>query len=126
MPNTTANSPCRTRSKDIAQAVGAPANMTPAKMAQAIRMATGGRLLTTAKIPTQALPEVQDDLTAQKTDARRVIKRLVGQLSRSTDTRHSYIHAEMNRMLGDTVTTATLESLNKRIDMLEKKVRSYR
>ncbi|MEU0991247.1 DEAD/DEAH box helicase family protein [Streptomyces sp. NPDC005953] len=116
------------RAKSIAEAVGAPPAMTPAQMASAIRMATGGKLLTTttATIPTQPLAPQEQDLTAQKIDVRRVIKRLVGQLSRMTDTPHGHIHGELNRLRRDTVATATLESLNQRVEALEKKLRSLR
>ncbi|WP_159001004.1 DEAD/DEAH box helicase family protein [Streptomyces sp. SBT349] len=114
------------RAKNIAQAVGAPPSMTDAQMARAIRMATGGKLLTTATIPTPVTPEAEQSLTERKSDARRVIKRMVGRLSRMTQQPHPYIHAEMNRLCGeDSIDQATLESLNRRIEMLEKKIRSY-
>lgn len=116
------------RAKNVSEAVGAPPSLTPAQMASAIRMVTGGRLLTTATatIPAQAPGEAEQDLTSQKTDVRRVIKRLVGQLSRLTDTPYAHVHAELNRMFGDTVATATLDTLNRRVDSLEQKVRSLR
>lgn len=115
------------RAKNVAEAVGAPPTMTAAQMASAIRMVTGGRLLTTATIPAPApAPEAEQDLTAQKTDVRRVIKRLVAQLSRMTDTPYSHIHAQLNRTFDDTVATATLESLNRRMETLEEKLRSLR
>ena len=114
------------RAKGIAKAVGAPPSMTDAQMASAIRMATGGKLLTTAKIPAPASPEAEKSLTDRKSDARRVIKRMVGRLALMTGQKYPHIHAELNRLCGeDSINHATLETLNRRIDMLEKKIRSY-
>ncbi|MFE4218136.1 DEAD/DEAH box helicase [Streptomyces sp. NPDC056844] len=114
------------RAKNVAEAVGAPPAMTPAQMASAIRMVTGGKLLTTATIPAPTQADVEPDLTSQKTDVRRVIKRLVAQLSRMTDTPYSHIHSQLNRLANDTVATATLDSLNRRVESLEQKLKSLR
>ncbi|WP_329449336.1 hypothetical protein OG906_42925 (plasmid) [Streptomyces sp. NBC_01426] len=116
------------RAKNVAAAVGAPPTMTPAQMASAIRMVTGGKLLTTAtaRIPVQPSAEPEQDLTSQKTDVRRVIKRLVAQLNRITETPHALIHHQLNQQLGGTIATATLESLNRRMDVLERLLRSAR
>ncbi|WP_206308902.1 DEAD/DEAH box helicase family protein [Streptomyces sp. A1136] len=116
------------RAKNVAEAVGAPPTMTPAQMASAIRMVTGGKLLTTATatIPAQPSAEPEQDLTSQKTDVRRVIRRLVAQLNRITETPHALIHHQLNQQLGGTIATATLESLNKRVDVLERQLRNAR
>ncbi|MBL3670652.1 DEAD/DEAH box helicase family protein [Streptomyces sp. M2CJ-2] len=112
------------RAKNYAQDAGMPASVTPAQVATIIRRATGGKLLTTAKIPASTVPADEAPLTEQKTDTRRVIKRLVGQLSRATGTPYAHIHGDLNRVCQDTAATATLESLNRRVELLEKKLRS--
>ncbi|MGE7391721.1 hypothetical protein ACQKM2_40235 [Streptomyces sp. NPDC004126] len=116
------------RAKNVAEAVGAPPTMTPAQMASAIRIVTGSKLLTTATatIPAQPTAEPEKDLTTQKTGVRRVIKRLVAQLNRITETPHALIHHQLNQQFGGTIATATVDSLNKRVDVLERQLRSSR
>ncbi|MGW6865121.1 DEAD/DEAH box helicase family protein [Streptomyces sp. NPDC054901] len=116
------------RAKNVAEAVGAPPTMTPAQMASAIRMVTGGKLMatTTATIPAQPSAEPEKDLTAQKTDVRRVIKRMVAQLNRITDVPHAHINNQLNQDHGGPIATATLASLNKRVDDLERRLRIAR
>jgi hypothetical protein len=43
----------------------------------------------------------------------------VAQYSRATDVPHSHVHQQLNNALGDTVPKATIETLNKRLAVLD-------
>ncbi|MEV8060755.1 DEAD/DEAH box helicase family protein [Streptomyces antimycoticus] len=93
-----------------------PRGVTAETLALAFRLNGGS-----ASVPTQQKPSAAAaPLADQKRDVRRLLKRKVGQLSYATSRPHEHIHAEMNRHLGDTTSHATMDSLLKRIEMLDK------
>ncbi|MFB7619819.1 DEAD/DEAH box helicase family protein [Kitasatospora sp. NPDC056181] len=93
-----------------------PRNVTAETIALAFRLNGGA-----TQIPEQHKPvTAQAPLADQKRDVRRLLKRKVGKYSFATGKPHEHIHAEMNRSLGDTTTNATMQSLLKRIEMLDR------
>jgi len=60
------------------------------------------------------------NLSDQKASMKRLIKRKVGLLSRLSDKEHSHIHAELNRMHGETTPTATADGLEARLATLDR------
>lgn len=90
-----------------------PHSTTPEVVALVLRLAG-------TPVPEQRQPNAsQAPLADQKRDVRRLLKRRVGQLSIATGKPHEHIHAELNRALRDTTSTATMPNLLKRIQILD-------
>lgn len=92
-----------------------PRSMTPEAVALVLRL--GGQA---APVPHQrnATP-AHATLSDRKKDVRLLIRRKVSKLSIARGVPHSHIHSEMNQHLGNKVTDAPLDSLYKRVDMLD-------
>lgn len=92
-----------------------PRSMTPEAVALVLRL--GGQA---APVPHQrnATP-THATLSDRKKDVRLLIRRKVSKLSIARGVPHSHIHSEMNQHLGNKVTDAPLDSLYKRVDMLD-------
>lgn len=101
------------RAENIARAT-MPANVTAAQLARALRLAGMGRVLGTVTVPAPEKP-----LADTKHQLRRLIKTRVGRLSYKSGAEHKQIHAELNKRCGDKSETATLETLNKRLELLD-------
>lgn len=105
------------RAEVAAQQAGLPASVTPAQVARLLRMAGAGRVVGTATV--QA-PAAQRPLADEKVALRRLLKKKVSRLSYATETPHSHIYARLNQMFGDTVPTATVDTLTRRLDLLDR------
>ncbi len=93
----------------------APRGMTPEYVALILRTAGNS-----SAVPSQRPAETgQAPLADQKHDARSLLRRKVGRYSIVANKPHEYIHAELNRQFGDIAKTATLETLLKRIKLLD-------
>ena len=104
------------RAEALMRTAGTPGNWSPAQVARLLRVAGAGRVVGTATVTP---PEVKP-LADQKKATRRLLSRKVAQLARIRDIPHSHIHAALNRALGDTVKTATADTLNQRLDVLDR------
>ena len=56
---------------------------------------------------------------------RRQLSALVGRYAYATEQPHSHIHAQLNRMYGGKVATATVDELRKRITSVEEWIEAY-
>lgn len=106
------------RAENAARQAGMPSAVTPEMMAHALRLAGAGRVVGTATVAAPA-PEQARPLAEEKASLRKLITRKVGQLQRRTEVEFSHIHSQMNRRCGDTAKTATTETLNKRLELLD-------
>ena len=95
---------------------GFPPSVTPAQVARLLRAAGLGRVVGTAVVNT---PPPVKTVADHKRELRKLLQRKVGRLHAVTDTPYSHIHAELNRMCGDKVDTATVESLQTRLSLLD-------
>ncbi|WP_329052431.1 DEAD/DEAH box helicase family protein [Streptomyces violaceus] len=94
----------------------APRGMTTEYVALILR--TAGATTSFPAQKTASQPETP--LADRKHEVRKLLKRKVGRYSIAVNKPHEYIHAEMNRHLGDTVKTATFDSLLKRVSLLDR------
>lgn len=105
------------RAQVILQLSPMPPTTTAAQMAAALRAAGMGRIVGSAVIkPEPPARPLADDKAA----LRRVINRKVGHLHHATDQPYGHIHAELNRICGDAVKIATVDTLNKRLEILDR------
>src|SRR5690606_21767972 len=90
---------------------GFPPSVTPAQVARLLRTAGLGRVVGTAVVnPPPPVKTVAD----HKRELRKLLQRKVGRLHAVTNTPYSHIHAELNRICGDKVDTATVERSEER------------
>ena len=101
------------RADELIRICGLPSATTAAQMARALRLAGTGRVIGTATI--QA-PERRADT---KHTMRRLIRTKVGKLAYQTNEPHKNIHAELNQLCGDRADTATMQTLDKRLTILD-------
>lgn len=106
------------RAENAARQAGMPSTVTPEMMAHALRLAGAGRVVGTATVAAPP-PEQTRTLVEEKASLRKLITRKVGQLQRRTEVEFSHIHSQLNRRCGDTAKTATTETLNKRLELLD-------
>jgi superfamily II DNA or RNA helicase len=106
------------RAENAARQAGMPSAVTPEMMAHALRLAGAGRVVGTATVAAPA-PEQARPLAEEKASLRKLITRKVGQLQRRTEVEFSHIHSQLNRRCGDTAKTATTETLNRRLELLD-------
>ena len=107
------------RAANFRQAAGMPASVTDSQVARLLRLSGGPAASATVTLRadnTITPPNLSD----QKATLKRLIKRKVGQLNRMTDRPHSHIHGELNQIHGDTATTATADTLEARLNTLDK------
>lgn len=65
------------------------------------------------------LPAKTDTKDALRVAKKQQVNQLVNKVARDTDTPYGHIHAELNRMFGDRLGNASLETLDKRIQELQ-------
>lgn len=106
------------RGESVARQSGMPPSVTAEMMAHALLIAGTGRIVGQTTI-TQPAPDQGKTLTETKQALRRLITGKVGKLNRRTDREFSHIHSDLNRRCGDTVKTATTETLNQRLELLD-------
>ena len=100
----------------MSRAGAAPRGTTTEYVALILRTAGA-----TSAVPNQrSAPPSEKPLADQKHDVRKLLKRKVGRYSIATNKPHEHIHAELNRRFGDNAKTATLETLLKRIELLDR------
>jgi superfamily II DNA or RNA helicase len=104
------------RALEMGRAAGMPSSVTAAQLARVLRMAGAGRVVGSATVtpplPTRTIAE-------EKKSRRRLVKRKVGQYQRLTDVPFNHIHGELNRACGDTADTATVDTLDRRLEILD-------
>jgi hypothetical protein len=71
-----------------------------------------------AQAMTQQSPQ-EPSAADEKKALRKLLQRKVGRLASLTETEHKKVHGSLNDMFGDTVPTATVETLNKRLETIE-------
>ncbi|MGW4723299.1 DEAD/DEAH box helicase [Streptomyces sp. NPDC004291] len=100
----------------MSRAGSTPRGLTPEYVALLLRTAGAG-----TDVPTQrpSSPD-QAPLADQKHDVRRLLRRKVGRYSVVVNKPHQHIHADLNRHFGDDAKTATLDSLMKRIALVDR------
>lgn len=103
------------RAENLAKAGGIDRSVTAAQLARVLRMAGGGRILGTVTVPPPAKP-----LADTKHQIRRLIRTKVSRLAYKHGIEHKQVHAELNKQCRDKADTATLETLNKRLDLLDR------
>lgn len=106
------------RAENAARQAGMPGSVSAEMMAHALRLAGAGRVVGTARVEPPAV-EQGKTLAETKAALRKLIKRKVGQLNRRTEADFSHIHSELNKRCGDTAKTATTETLNQRLALLD-------
>ena len=79
-----------------------------------LRLAGTGRVIGTATIQAPERP-----LADKKHTMRRLISTKVGRLAYQTNEPHKNIHAELNQLCGDRVATATMQTLDQRLTILD-------
>jgi superfamily II DNA or RNA helicase len=99
------------------QAANMPASVAPVQIARLMRLLGAGRVVGTATVSAPSAPR---PLADEKAAIRRLIKSKVGRLFRVADMPYAHIHAQLNRACGDTAQTATMDSLNRRLDLLDR------
>lgn len=107
------------RAENVVRQSGMPASVTPELMAHALRLAGAGRVVGQTTIA-QPPPDQGKTLAETKAALRKLIARKVGQLNRRTGADYSHIHSDLNKRCGDTVRTATTETLDQRLGLLDK------
>jgi superfamily II DNA or RNA helicase len=106
------------RADEFMRLAGMPASVTPAQVARLLRLAGAGRVVGTAQV--QAPPTLK--LADQKRPLRQLVNKKVNQLAVLEDRPHSHLHAELNKECHDTVPTATVETLNRRLEILDRRL----
>lgn len=103
------------RAQEVMQLCAAlPGSLRAEHVSQILRAAGLGRVVGTAVVTQPAVP-----LADQKVPLRRLINRKVGHLAVLTETPHKHIHYRLNQYCRDTVPTATVETLNQRLTVLD-------
>ena len=96
-------------------------NIPEAKMAAALRVATG----LAPKTSGVAFPPGRDrTLSDEKASLRRQVKSKVGKVNALTETPYAHIHSTLNKECGESsIAEATTETLIKRIELLNEWIR---
>ncbi|MFJ8755497.1 DEAD/DEAH box helicase family protein [Streptomyces cyaneofuscatus] len=104
----------------LGQQAGLPVGTEPSAIARLLRLSG-----TSAQPGATPEPAVQQTLSEKKKEVRDLITRKVGRLSRITRKPHSHIHSELNRHCQEkAIDQATLDTLNKRLLLLDKWIES--
>lgn len=102
------------RAEEMARLANMPSNVSPAHVARLLRM-VGVDRPAAARVEIPKVP-----LVDEKKQVRRLLTSKVNRLARLTDRPHGHINADLNRALGDTVPTAPLETLKRRLEILDR------
>ncbi len=102
------------RMAEVGLLAGMPPSVTPVQIARLARLLGAGQTVATAhvEIPKRSLGD-------EKSIVRKDLARRVSYLARLVDRPHSHLHADLNRACGDTIPTASLNSLHKRQAIVE-------
>lgn len=87
-----------------------------ADVAHLLRLHTGGTPVAAARVVVPETQRTGDDLRA---NLRMQVNQMVNRISRDTGTPHSHIHRRLNVMCGDTLRSASVRTLEKRIGELK-------
>lgn len=104
------------RADELLRLAGMPPNVTPAQAARMLRLAGAGQVVGKVSLESETATA---RLTDQKRPLRKKINAKVNVLALRTDVSHSRIHSDLNKLHGDTTPTATLETLQKRLEILD-------
>lgn len=105
------------RAEVAMKAAGIAGGISAAQAAKLLRVAGAGRVVGTATVNTEPpAPPLADE----KASIRRLLNHKVGKLARAKDMKHSHIHAQLNRSTGDTAKTATVVTLHRRLEILDR------
>lgn len=104
------------RAQAIADASGTPGSVSVAHVARILRVAGAGKVVGHGTVKV----ETPKRLTDEKLTLRRLVNKKVGRLHNITEMAHKNIHAQLNRATGDSANTWTLETLNARLEMLDR------
>jgi superfamily II DNA or RNA helicase len=99
--------------------VGMPGSIPPVQIARLLRVAG----MTSEKVHVE-VPFPSVTLVEEKVPLRRLIQKKVHMISLATDKPHGYIYNDLKKMFGDTIPTATIETLEKRLDVLDDWIRT--
>lgn len=94
------------------------ANLSDRQIALILLRAGVGRLVGRVEVPAPVPAPVPVD--RQIKALRDQINRKVNRYVRNTDVPYSHVHGELNTMFGDKLTTASIETLSKRLEVLDK------
>ena len=103
------------RAAEAGVLAGMPPSVTAVQIARLARVLGAGRTVATARVD---IPE--RSLGDEKSIVRKDLSRRIAYLARLVDRPHSHINHDLNRASGDTVPTASLESLRKRQEIVER------
>lgn len=104
-----------TRAEDYHRRAGLPSNVPVAQVAHLLRLAGVGGDPVRVSVPMPPGPSVVDEKAA----LRKLVNRKVAQFCRETEVPHGVAHGDLNGMFGDRVPTATVETLEKRLGVLD-------
>lgn len=106
------------RALEYARQAGMSNAVPASQVAHLLRLAGLHRDQVRVEVPAQAVqaaPAVADEKAA----LRKQLARRVAQAARAFDEPHKHIHGQLNKFCGDTVPTATVAGLRKRIEMVD-------
>lgn len=108
------------RAMELARQAGMR-NVQPAQAARMLRLAGVAVDPVRVTVPAAA---VSLAIVDEKKALRKILQRKVGQLCRVTDTPYERVHGELNSQFGDKVATATVDTLQKRLVVIDQWLQS--
>lgn len=102
------------RAANFAQRAGMPGNVQPAQVARLLRLA--GMVTAPGQRETAA---ASVSLVDQKAGLRKLLQTKVNRYARMAGLQYSHVHNSLNQQCGDKVATATVETLNKRLVLID-------
>jgi superfamily II DNA or RNA helicase len=94
---------------------GSLATAHVADVAKLVRLVTNSVPLATTRVP---VPPPQASGDEYRRALRQQVNRAVARINSDTGRPHNHIHGDLNRQLGDTLPTASVETLQKRLEVL--------
>lgn len=107
------------RARQLREQAGIRSRISDAEVARLIRLV--GPLASGPAGP--GTPPPSPSTADEKRALRKLLASKVGRFCRLTETEFGKVHGSMNDMFGDTVPTATVETLNKRLDAIDQWLR---
>lgn len=105
------------RAEEVRQLAGAPGSWKPEQVARLLRVAGAGRVVGRAVLDT---PRPAVGLADQKKPLRKLVNAKANAYAMRNDIPHSHVHAELNRACHEpNIGLATVETLNKRLELLD-------
>lgn len=112
-----------TRASGFAQEAGLPGNVGPAQVARLLRLAGIGGSPVRVNVPT---PNAGPSLAKEKEALRKLFNGKVALYCRETNVPFGYVHGDLNKQFGDKVATATVETLMKRLEQIDRWIEGLR